>query len=224
VTVRHYLLLAGGLLVLLTGLFVAVEAAGLGLLTDPTPTMGRVPLAAAAAIGLTLLVVDVVLPVPSSVVMVLHGALFGAVVGSLLSVAGAVGATVVGYLVGRGGAPLVARVAPPAEQDRAAALLGRWGPLAIVVTRPLPLLAETTAIVAGTTRALTVPRVALWAGVGAVAPAVAYAVAGSSAAGGADLPLVFAVVLALAGVTWLVGRRTAAPADRPEPAPHGRDR
>jgi uncharacterized membrane protein YdjX (TVP38/TMEM64 family) len=214
VTLRHYVLLAVGLLVVLTGMFVAVEAAGFSLLTDPTPAMARVPLAAAAAIGVTLLVVDVVLPVPSSVVMVLHGALFGAVAGSLLSMAGAVGATVAGYLLGRGGAPLVARVAPPAEQDRAAALLGRWGPLAIVVTRPLPLLAETTAIVAGTTRALSVPRVALWAAVGAAAPAVAYAVAGASAAGGADLPLVFAAVLALAGVTWLVGRRSAtAPAD-----------
>lgn len=206
-TIRHYLLLAGGLLVLLTGMFVAVEAAGLDLLTDPTPTFRSVPLAVAAALGVTLLVVDVVLPVPSSVVMVLHGTLFGAVAGSLLSLVGAVGATVVGYLLGRGGAPLVARVAPVSEQERAAALLGRWGPLAIVVTRPLPLLAETTAIVAGTTRALSVPRVALWAAVGAAAPAVAYAVAGASATDGANLPLVFAAVLALAGATWLVGRR-----------------
>ncbi|MBO9553567.1 VTT domain-containing protein [Cellulomonas sp.] len=208
-SVRHYVLLTVGLLVALTAMFVAVEAAGFALLTDPTPAMGRVPLAVAAALGVTLLVVDVVLPVPSSVVMVLHGTLFGAVAGSLLSLAGAVGATVVGYLLGRGGAPLVARVAPVAEQDRAAALLGRWGPLAIVVTRPLPLLAETTAIVAGTTRALSVPRVAAWAAVGAAAPAVAYAVAGASAAGGANLPLVFAAVVALAAATWLLGRRTA---------------
>jgi hypothetical protein len=64
-------------------------------LTDPAPQLAQDG-PAAAAVGVGLLVVDVVLPVPSSAVMVAHGALFGVVLGALLSLLGSVGAAMVG--------------------------------------------------------------------------------------------------------------------------------
>ena len=88
----------------------------------------------------------VALPVPFSLVMVAHGALFGVAVGTtLLSVVGSTVAALVGFALGRRGGPLLTRLVPPEERVRADRLLTRWGTLAIIVTRPVPLLAETTA-------------------------------------------------------------------------------
>jgi len=56
-------------------LFFVVEALGVQLLTDPTPWM-RHGGVLAAVLGVSLLIADVLLPVPSSLVMVAHGALF----------------------------------------------------------------------------------------------------------------------------------------------------
>ena len=56
-----------------------------------------------AGLGVGLLVSDVALPVPSSVVMVAQGAVFGLVVGALLALLGGVGATMTAYLLGRRG-------------------------------------------------------------------------------------------------------------------------
>ncbi len=65
---RHYPTVVVALLGLLLAVFIGVEAAGVSLLTDPSDTLaGAGP--AAAALGVGLLVADVALPVPSSVVM-----------------------------------------------------------------------------------------------------------------------------------------------------------
>ncbi|MDP9419663.1 MAG: hypothetical protein M3P53_05890 [Actinomycetota bacterium] len=53
------------------------------MLVDPSGYMDAS--LAAAALGVGLLVADIVLPVPSSVVMVAHGALFGLRLGAVLS-------------------------------------------------------------------------------------------------------------------------------------------
>ena len=64
----------------MAGIFLAcfgiAEALGVPLLTDPMPALKAAgPLA--GVIGVALLIADVVLPVPSSLVMIAHGALFG---------------------------------------------------------------------------------------------------------------------------------------------------
>src|SRR5205085_4569107 len=127
--------------------------------------------AATAALGVALLVADVVLPVPSSVVMTAHGALFGVALGTLLSLAGSVGAAVAGYAIGRRGEAFVARRVSPAERARADRLLGRWGVVAIVASRPIPLVAETVAIAAGAAR-IGAARVALAALAGSLPAAL----------------------------------------------------
>ncbi|WP_045234737.1 hypothetical protein, partial [Deinococcus pimensis] len=86
-------------LLLLGALFVVVEALGLPLLTDPTPWLGSG--AVPAVVGTALLVADVLLPVPSSVVMVAYGSLYGVAAGTALSALGGVGAALLGYAVGR---------------------------------------------------------------------------------------------------------------------------
>src|SRR4051794_14246425 len=200
---KRYLLTFIALIVLFTILFVIVEALGVPLLSDPTPWMKHGGVVA-ATIGVGLLIADVVLPVPSSIVMVAHGALFGVLWGTVLSLIGSVGAAVFGFAIGRRGGRLLERVVTSAERERASSILERWGTLAIIVTRPVPLLAETVAIMAGASsmswRALVVASIA-----GSLPPALLYALTGAAVANLQNTALMFAVVLLVAGLFWFVG-------------------
>ncbi len=185
-------------------LFLMGEGTGVPLLKDPSPWLGSTGTLTAALLGTCLLVADVVLPVPSSAVMVAHGALFGVVGGTLLSVGGSTGATLVGFSLGRRGGPLLARLVPPEGRARADHILSRWGGLAIVVTRPVPLLAETVAIMAGTSP-LGWRQAALASFVGSLPPALLYALTGATTAALTSGVLMFGLVLLVAGIFWLVG-------------------
>jgi uncharacterized membrane protein YdjX (TVP38/TMEM64 family) len=131
--------------------------------------------------------------------MVAYSALFGAIGGTLLSVGGSMGAALVGFSIGRRGGPLLARLVSPKERARADYILSRWGTLAIVVTRPVPLLAETVAIMAGTSP-LGWRQASLAALLGSIPPALLYALSGATAAALSSGVLVFGLVLLVAGI------------------------
>ena len=77
-------------------LFAAAELLGVSLLTDPASWLEQRELLA-ALLSLGLLLVDVVAPVASSAVMTANGALFGVAGGTLLSLAGSVGAAAIAF-------------------------------------------------------------------------------------------------------------------------------
>ncbi len=106
------------------------------------------PWAWAAAIGL--LVVDIVLPVPATGVMAALGAVYGVGLGALVGAAGSAAAGLLGYAVARVGGRRPARwIADETELARFRAFFDRWGGVAIIVSRCLPILPEVTAILAG---------------------------------------------------------------------------
>ncbi len=200
----RYWLFVGLVLALLLGLFAVVEALHVPLLTDPSPWLERGG-PVAAALGVGLLVGDVVLPVPSSLVMVANGAVFGFALGAALSLAGSVGGTLLGFAIGRRGGPWAARLVPDEQRERAGRLLERWGALAIVVTRPLPLLADTAAVLAGASP-LGWGRATVGALLGSLPGALLYALAGATAASTGSLLLAFGLAILFAGLLWLLGR------------------
>jgi uncharacterized membrane protein YdjX (TVP38/TMEM64 family) len=186
--------------------FVVVERLQVPVLTDPRPgstASGWLP----AGIGVLLLVADVVLPVPSSGVMIVQGAAYGLALGALLSLLGGTGATMVGYLLGRRGRPALERWAGAEQQARAVALLDRHGVWAVVVTRPVPVLAEVVSVMAGTGR-LPWWQVLGAGALGNVVPAVAYAAVGAYAASFVNAVIVFALVMGLAAAIGWRQRRT----------------
>lgn len=202
---RHaYAFFVAALVTGLLLLFLAVEALGIPLLTDPTATLqGMGPLAALLGIGL--LLIDVALPVPATAVMIAHGALFGIAIGSLLSFLGVLGATLLGFAIGRRSRLLLSPAVTSAQEARANALLERYGALAIVITRPMPIIAETVAVLAG--RSALSWRDALLAGVaGAIVPALLYAAVGAVAASMMSGPVVILLTLLLSVLFWLAGR------------------
>ena len=201
---KRYLLIMASMIAFFLVLFFVVEALGVPLLVDPTPWMRHGGILA-AALGVSLLIADVLLPVPSSLVMVAHGALFGVVTGTFLSLLGSVGAALFGFAIGRRGGSLLERIVSPDERNRADHILARWGALAVIVTRPIPLLAETVAIMAGASP-LGWRRMALAALVGSLPPALLYALTGAAVANLQSTALMFGVVLLITGSFWITGR------------------
>jgi uncharacterized membrane protein YdjX (TVP38/TMEM64 family) len=200
---RRYAWLTGAMMATFLGLFGLAEVLGLSLLRDPTPWMTS--RTSAAVIGIGLLVADVFLPVPASLVMLAHGAIFGVLGGTLVSCVGGLGAFALGFGTGRLGQAHLRRLVTPAEHARAGALLARHGLFAIVLTRPVPILAETLAILAGASP-LGWGRALLAASAGLLPVAWLYALAGASAAREVNGLWVFALVMVISGAFWWWGR------------------
>ena len=202
---RRYLTAVAAVLAVFLALFLIGEAAGIPLLEDPTPWLQQAGWVA-AALGVSLLAADVVLPVPSNVIMVAHGALFGIVVGTLLSLLGSMLASAAAFWIGRRGGRLLALVVPPDERAQADAILARWGIVAIVVSRPLPLLAETIVVLAGASP-LGWRAAMLAALVGYVPLCLLYAWAGAASLGFESGFLVLGLTIVLAAIVGLTIRQ-----------------
>lgn len=205
---RRLWALAGGLATAFLLAFVLLEPVMPGALARPGWLASPTPTIAAGAVAL--LAGDVVLPVPSSMVMVANGAVFGVVVGTLLSTLGATLSALVGHTLGRATRTRSRRWLGSDTARRLDDLLDRHGMVAVVATRPVPIVAEVVAILAGH-GSLPLGRFVAAAVMGAAGTSVVYAVAGALAFSGAGwIPL--AVAGFLAGAMWLVGHRTIRPA------------
>ena len=201
---RRYWSAVGALFFIFVTFFLAVEWLGPAFLMQPQRLLDQGPLKFALA-GSALLIADIVLPVPSSFVMIANGALFGVALGTMLSLAGYSAGAMVGFLLGRRSRALLARLVPPDEQARANRLLAQWGWLAILVTRPLPLLAETTALMAGAS-SMPVRTMILATLTGSLPIALLYAITGATAANLDNLLLAFGISILIAGLFLATGR------------------
>lgn len=219
---RSYWLLLGSMAAAFLALFALAEALGVPLLSDPGPWLSGGGSLAAGALGFGLLVVDVLLPVPSSLVMIAHGALFGVAGGALLSLAGGTAAAAAAFALGRRGRAPLHRLVPAEERRRADDLLSRWGNLAVVVSRPVPILAESVAILAGTSP-LPWRRFLLAAALGNLPASLLYAITGATALRLDGAVLTFGLVLLVAALVWLAGRGLK-PRDQPGSADPSRRR
>lgn len=159
----------------------------------------------AAAIVL-LLAVDLFLPVPSSLVMVLSGAAFGVAGGALLSLVGSIGGEWLGFeLVRRYGRRASAALVGDDELARLESFFERYGAAAVVMTRPLPIVMETMSVVAGLSRMTrTTFLAASFAGTAPIVFVYAYAGAKSRELG--NLVPAVVILVSVAGLGWLIYR------------------
>jgi len=108
-------------------------------------------LAAATVTGL--LLGDIVLPVPSSIVSTMAGVFVGFIGGAAASFAGMTLGCVAGYwLARRFGRPFTERRVGEAEANKLEALFARFGVAAVAFCRAVPMLAEASVLMAGVSR------------------------------------------------------------------------
>ena len=165
-----------------------------------------------AAVVFGLLAVDIFIPVPSSIVMILSGAAFGVVWGSLLAFAGSIGGEWLGFELARKyGTALSTRfIGDAQERRRLNDALTTHGAAAIAVTRALPVVMETMSIVAGlSTMRRSTFLIASAIGTAPIVVVYAYAGAKSRETGSLVPAIVILMAVAAAGWVWYRAIRTA---------------
>lgn len=164
------------------------------------------PGAGTALTVLALLIADVALPIPSSLVMVLSGAAFGVVGGSAVALVGSIGGEWLGFeLVRRYGRHASRWLVGDVEVDRLARIFRRHGAVAVAVTRALPVVMETMSIVAGLSYMRR--RDFLLASLIGTAPIViVYAYAGALSRDTGNLIPAIVMLIAVAGFGWVLYR------------------
>jgi uncharacterized membrane protein YdjX (TVP38/TMEM64 family) len=162
-----------------------------------------------------LLFVDLFLPIPSSLVMILSGAAFGIWWGSLLSLVGSIGGEWLGFeLVRRYGRRVSRRIVGDQEIERVQRLFARHGVAAVAVTRALPVVMETMSVVAALSgmRRSSFLRASLL-GTGPIVFVYAYAGAASRQVGSLVPAGVILVAVTALGWIWYrsrIAERTSA--------------
>ena len=107
----------------------------------------------AAAAGVGLLVADIALPIPSTIVMSALGATYGFWVGGLLSILGSMLAGLTAYGLARwAGRPAAIWIAGEDSLVRTEELFARGGAWLVLTSRWLPILPEAVACLAGLAR------------------------------------------------------------------------
>jgi uncharacterized membrane protein YdjX (TVP38/TMEM64 family) len=151
----------------------------------------------------SLLALDVFLPVPSSVIMVLSGALFGVVPGALLALAGSVSGEWLGFeLVRRYGQRMAIALIGEGEVDRFYGFFERHGIMAIIITRPLPVVMETMSVIAGLSHMSRATFLA--ASLAGTVPIVfVYSYAGAASREAGSLVPAAVILAAVFGAGWL---------------------
>ncbi|MCY2992278.1 MAG: VTT domain-containing protein [Planctomycetota bacterium] len=174
----------------------ALEARMTGWLSDTLPPT------TVAMLVIGLLASDIFLPVPSSVVSTFAGKMLGFWAGTAATWCGLTsGAVFAFWLVRVCGRPLAKRLSSDEELARMDALAARFGVLVLVLTRPVPVLAEASVLLMGTTR-LAWWRFLLAVGLSNLGLAAVYALLGDRV----QLPYAAAAALALPLLAAILAR------------------
>ena len=160
--------------------------------------------AGSAMAVMALLAIDLFLPVPSSLVMILSGAAFGVFWGAAISLVGSIGGEWLGFeLVRRYGQRVSARLVGDDELERLRAVFERHGAAAVAATRPVPVLMETMSVVAGlSTMRRSTFLIASLAGTAPIVVVYAWAGAMSRELGSLVPAIVILIAVAAAGWIW----------------------
>ncbi len=171
---------------------------------DPPPAAAVV-----AAVEVGVLTADILLPVPSSLVTTLGGAILGVPLGTLCGWLGMTLAALVGWGLGRLlGGRAVSRL-PPEERRFVEQFRHKAAGLLVILSRPIPLLAEAAAILVGGS-GMPLMRFLPAAAAGNLAVALAWSLAGSLGRQYEQLQsiLVLSLLVPVAGAAAMMRRFT----------------
>jgi uncharacterized membrane protein YdjX (TVP38/TMEM64 family) len=158
-----------------------------------------------ASIIAGLLALDVFLPVPSSVVSTVAGVLFGFWRGMAVIWVGMIFGCVIGYAFGARAAGAARKVVGADGLVKAGRVMERHGSWALVICRPIPVLAESSIVFAGLVRSPLAPFIWLTT-LSNLGIAIAYAAVGAFSMKTESFLWTFVGALALPGIAMLLGR------------------
>jgi uncharacterized membrane protein YdjX (TVP38/TMEM64 family) len=165
------------------------------------------------------LTADMILPVPSSAVSTYSGAHLDWLAGTAASWLGMTCGATIGFALARTlGRPLAERLSGPTDLARIERLSRRFGAAVLVVTRPLPVLAEAAVLLVGVSR-LSWRRFFVAVGLSNLGIAAAYAVFGQFALDRGSLAAALVASMVLPVMAMLVVRWFVPSEDDTQPTP-----
>jgi uncharacterized membrane protein YdjX (TVP38/TMEM64 family) len=170
-----------------------------------------------AAIIVALLVADVLLPIPSSLISITGGVLLGFIGGFLASLAGMTGGAMLAYWLGRSAGLWARRFVGSRDADTFEAAFHRSGDWLVVASRPVPVLAESIPMLAGIA-GMPFVRFSCLAVLANIGVSAVYAFVGAFAGGANSFLLAFAgaMLVPLGPMVWL---RTSDVSKHAKPTP-----
>ena len=185
--------------------FVIIQTLDIRFLSDPTYILETGGLYS-AVIGILFLSADILMPIPSSIIMIGNAALFGIWVGALLSIIGMLCSNLLGFYIGRKLKGFIHRLLTPEEIQTGENFIQKWGLIGIVLTRSVPILSESVIIIAGTSdiplRKTILPTI-----LGLIPAVLLYSLTGAYAISFDNVIYSFLLVLLMTGVFWLITLR-----------------
>lgn len=152
--------------------------------------------------GFLLLVSDLLLPIPGTVVMSALGFVYGTIAGGLIACAGSFVSGSLGYLLCRClGRTAALRLLGPKDLERGERLFANAGGWIVVLSRWLPILPEVVACMAGLTR---MPGRTFFFAVACGSLPLGFAFAAVGHSGVVDPKLALVLSAALPAMLWLV--------------------
>ncbi|MDN5309803.1 MAG: hypothetical protein PWP14_1197 [Methanolobus sp.] len=185
-------------------LFIVFEISGLITLEKISYLVMRSG-AFAAAIILFFLVIDLVLPMPSTVLMTFSGAFYGFSIGILINITGSLLASLAGFSITRkvGGTRLLIDTTEKQSMD---AWFVKWGEGILVLSKMVPIASETMACFAGLT-SISGRKFITLSLLGIIPVSVYYAYVGSTSQNFSEwlLPLFFGIAMPI--MVWTILKR-----------------
>jgi uncharacterized membrane protein YdjX (TVP38/TMEM64 family) len=162
----------------------------------------NVPLAALVIV--LLLVADVLLPIPSSLVSISSGMVLGFVCGTAASTLGMTVACVAGYALGRWARSPARRMIREADAMTLERAFTRYGEWIVIVSRAVPVLAESSTMLAGMGR-MPFGRFVLLTALANVGISAAYAFLGARSVAAHSMWFAFAgaVLVPIGPILWM---------------------
>ena len=146
---------------------------------------------------------DIVLPVPSSIIMYTNGLALGLLKGTLLSLASVMVGSTIGYYLGR------ASAFRSTTSEKAMAIMEKYGALGIIITRGIPILSESIVFTAGYNR-LNFKLFTLLNFIGYLPVCFIYACFGQLAQDANLFLISFAASLLVSVALWVFGKKMIA--------------
>lgn len=157
------------------------------------------------AAGIGLLVADLLLPIPGTIVMSGLGFLYGSLIGGIVATAGGMAAGLAGYGVGRLCGERIARKwLGDMDFERGRLFFARGGGWMVALSRALPILPEVVSCMAGLVR-MPFGRFTAALACGSLPMGFLFAAIGSAGREAPGWAIVFS--LAVPAVLWLTARR-----------------
>ena len=148
------------------------------------------------SISFLLLVLDIILPIPSTIIMYLNGFVMGLLIGTIVSFISLLCSSICGYAIGK--------TLNKSNYEKYQRFYDKYGPSAIILTRGMPIMAEAISIMCGYIR-IPFRRFLFFQAIGYLPVCLIYAYLGTIANENEAFLPVLGISIIITILFWLYG-------------------